>query len=262
MEKTNIYNLDGKTAGSIDVPKIFTVKPRKDLIQKASEISQSKNKQIQGRDKRAGLRNTAEGWGTGHGLSRAPRLKGSGYPTARNVGRVPFAKGGRRAHPIKTEKIIKKRINKKANKQAIISAISASGNITWVKNRGHMIEMIPEIPLVIDDKVQTIKKTSQMHSILCNLGMKDELAKIKESKKVRPGKGKRRGRKYKHRRGILLVIKDDFGVVKALRNIFGAEVIKIDNLSIEKLAPGGQPGRLIIWTQSAFTELNNFEVII
>lgn len=262
MEKINIYNLDGKTTGSIDVPKIFQIKPRKDLVQKASEISQSNNKQVQGRDKRAGLRNTAEGWGTGHGMSRAPRLKGSGYPTARNVGRVPYAKGGRATHPIKTEHVIKKKINRKTNRQAIISAISASGNIKWVKDRGHEIEMVPEIPLVIDDKVQTIKKTSQIFSILCNLGLKDELAKIKRSKKIRAGKGKRRGRKYKRQRGVLLVIKDDFGIVRALRNILGAEVIKIDKLSIEKLAPGGLPGRLVIWTQSAFTELNNYEATI
>ena len=193
MEKINIYNLDGKTTGLIDVPKIFQIKPRKDLIQKASEISQSNNKQVQGRDKRAGLRNTAEGWGTGHGMSRAPRLKGSGYPTARNVGRVPFAKGGRRGHPIKTEKVISKKINKKANKQAIISAISASGNTSWVKERGHKIELIPEIPLVIDDKVQTIKKTSQIYSILCNFGLKDELNKIKQSKRFALVKGKEEG---------------------------------------------------------------------
>ena len=110
MEKINVYNLEGKKKGLIDKPKIFDIKPRIDIIQIANSISQSKDKQIQGRDKRAGLRNTAEGWGTGHGLSRAPRIKGSGFTTARHVGRVPFAKGGRRTHPIKTDKNIKKKI--------------------------------------------------------------------------------------------------------------------------------------------------------
>ena len=106
MVKINIYGLDGKSKGLIEKPKLFSIKPRKDLIGKASKIYQSKNKQVQGRDKRAGLRNTAEGWGTGHGMSRAPRIKGSGFPTARNVGRVTFARGGRRPHAIKTEKRI------------------------------------------------------------------------------------------------------------------------------------------------------------
>ncbi|GAH93866.1 unnamed protein product, partial [marine sediment metagenome] len=70
MEKINVYNLEGKKKGFIDKPRIFNIKPRLDIIQIANVVSQSKNKQIQGRDKRAGLRNTAEGWGTGHGVSR------------------------------------------------------------------------------------------------------------------------------------------------------------------------------------------------
>jgi len=243
------------------MPRIFSIKPRKDLIRKASEISFSKNKQVQGRNKRAGLRNTAKGWGTGHGISRAPRIKGSGFPTARNVGRVPFAKGGRRAHPIKTEKIVKKKINKKVNKLSLISAISASGDLDWVKNRGHLIDKVPEIPLVIDDKIQTVKKTKLMYSIFSELGLEDELVKVKEGKKIRAGKGKRRGRKYKNKKSILIVIKDDFGIVKASRNIPGVDVIKFENLSIANLAPGGLSGRLILWVQSAFNDLKNYEAL-
>jgi len=262
MEKVNVYDLDGKKKNLVDMPRIFSIKPRKDLIRKASEISFSKNKQVQGRNKRAGLRNTAKGWGTGHGISRAPRIKGSGFPTARNVGRVPFAKGGRRAHPIKTEKIVKKKMNKKVNKLSLISAISASGDLDWVKNRGHLIGKVPEIPLVIDDKIQTVKKTKLMYSILSELGLEDELVKVKEGKKIRAGKGKRRGRKYKNKKSILVVIKDDFGIVKASRNIPGVDVIKFENMSIANLAPGGLSGRLILWTQSAFNDLKNYEALI
>ena len=261
MEKVNIYNLDGKKKGLIDKPKIFDVKARTDLIQIASAITQSNNKQIQGRDKRAGLRNTAEGWGTGHGISRAPRLKGSGFITARSVGRVPFAKGGRRAHPIKTGKKIKKKINKRLNKLSILSAISASGNKSWVKKGGFITENIPEIPLVIDDKIQTIKNTAKVYSILCSLGLEEDLIRIKKNTKIRAGRGKSRGRKYKKKKGILIVIKDDFGIIKASRNIPGTNVTKIENLSINDLSPGGSAGRLILWTQSAINELHNYEVL-
>ena len=262
MEKINVYNLEGKKKGLIDKPKVFDIKPRIDLIQMANQVSQSKNKQIQGRDKRAGLRNTAESWGTGHGISRAPRIKGSGFMTARNVGRVPFAKGGRQTHPIKIEKKIKKKINKRMNKFSIISAISASGDKFLVKKGGYVIESVPEIPLVVDDKIQTIKKTSNAYSVLCNLGLKENLIKIKKSVKIRAGKGKSRGRKYKKKKGILIVIKDDFGISKASRNIPGTDVIKIENLSIKNLAPGGSSGRLILWSQSAFSDLHNYEVFV
>jgi len=262
MEKINIYDLDGKKKGLIDKPEIFSVKPRKDLIHVANNVSQSKSKQTQGRDIRAGLKNISEGWGTGYGMSRAPRRKGSGFPTARNVGRVPFAKGGRRTHPIKSEKVIGKKINKKIKKLSIISAISASGDKYWVLKRGHNLDNIPELPLVIDDKIQTIKKTERMYSILCNLGFKEELLKIKKSRKIRSGKGKVRGRKYKNKKGILIIIKEDFGIVKASRNVPGTDVIMVENVSINNLAPGGVSGRLILWSQSAFSELNNFEVLI
>jgi len=262
MDKVNIYSLEVKKKETISKPKVFEIKPRKDLIQKAIEISQSRKKQIQGRDSRAGLRNTAESWGTGHGLSRAPRLKGSGYPTARNVGRVPYAKGGRRTHPIRVEKNIVKKMNKKTKLQALISALSASGDSLWVEKRGHLISNIPEIPLVVDDKIQTIKKTEQIYSVLCKFGLQEELSKVKINKKIRAGKGKKRGRKYKKRKGLLFVIKDDFGIVKASRNIPGTEIVKIKDLSIDNLAPGGLPGRLILWTQSAFNELNKYEEIL
>lgn len=259
MEKINVYNLDGNKKTLIDVPKIFTFKPRHDLIRQANVVFFSRKKQIQGRDKRAGLRNTSESWGTGHALSRAPRIKGSGFSTARNVGRVPFAKGGRRTHPIKSEKNIEKKINKKTKKLSIISAISASADKAWIKKRGHIIDELPEIPLVVDDKIQTIKKTNAVYSVLCDLGLKKDLLKIRKSKKIRAGKGKRRGRKYKRKKGILIVIKEDFGIVKAARNVAGIDVVNVDNLSIDDLAPGGLPGRLILWTQSSFKELNKFE---
>ncbi|NHJ21452.1 MAG: 50S ribosomal protein L4 [Candidatus Lokiarchaeota archaeon] len=262
MEKVNIYDLDGKKKNLVDIPQLFYSKSRKDLIQIASEVASSKNKQAQGRNKSAGLRNTAESWGTGHEMSRAPRIKGSGFSTARNVGRVPFAKGGRRAHPIKTEKNIEKKINKKIHKLSIISAISASGDSEWVKNRGHKIDKVPEIPLVVDDKIQTVRKTKLIYSILTELGLKDDLIRVKKSKKIRAGKGKRRGRKYKIRKSLLIVIKDDFGIVKAARNIPGIDVVKLENLSIAHLAPGGLPGRLILWAQSAFNELKKYEELI
>jgi large subunit ribosomal protein L4e len=260
MEKINVYDLDGKKKILIDKPAIFSVKPRKDLIQMSNNVAQSKNKQSQGRDISAGLKNISKSWGTGYGMSRAPRRKGSGFSTARNVGRVPFARGGRRTHPIKSEKVITKKINKKTKKLSIISAISDSGDKNWVLKRGYNVQNIPELPLVIDDKIQTIKKTETIYSILCDLGFEKELFKIKTSKKVRSGKGKGRGRKYKTRKGILIIIKDDFGIVKASRNIPGTDIIKFENMSINNLAPGGVSGRLILWSQSAFNELNNFEV--
>ena len=262
MDKVHIYDLELNEKEMIETPQVFNFNPRKDLIRKATEINQCNNKQIQGREKRAGLKNTAQGWGTGHGLSRAPRIKGSGFPTARNVGRVPFAVGGRRTHPIKTERKMEKKMNKKTKMFSLISAISASADASWIKSRGHYINNIPELPLVIDDKIQTIKKTKMLYSILCEMGFKDELERVKNSRKIRPGKGKRRGRKYKKHKGLLIIIKDDFGIKKASQNLPGVDVVNIDKISINHLAPGGHPGRLTLWSHSAFKNLNEYDKVI
>lgn len=255
MKEIKILSLEGNEKSSIDLPEIFEIEPRTDIIRQAMEISRSKKTQPQGRDQRAGLRNTAEGWGTGHGMARTPRLKGSGYPTARNAGRVPYAKGGRRAHPIKAEKVLGKKQNKKLKRLSIFSAISASGRINWVKERGHKISNNINLPLVIDDKIQTIKKTSQIFKVLSDLGFEEELNRVKNNRKIRKGKGKRRGRKYKSSKGLLIVIKEDFGIVRAARNLPGVDIISIETLSLDQLAPGGTVGRLIIWTQSAINYL-------
>ena len=143
---------------------------------------------------------------------------------------------------------------------ALLSAISATGKFDLIQNRGHKITEEMEFPLVIDDKLQTLKKSSQVMEVLEKLGLNLELKRVKEGKQIRAGKGKRRGRKYKRKTGPLIVIKDDFGIFKAARNIPGVDVINVNELSCKLLAPGTHPGRLVLWTQSAFQQLKKFEV--
>ncbi len=257
-KSTVVYGLDGEVKEKIDLPKVFSVKPRVHLIQRAVVAIESAQKQPQGRDPLAGKRNVAESWGTGHAMARVPRIRGSGFPTARNAGFAPGVVGGRLAHPPRSEKITRKKINKKEKRKALLSAISATGDRDLVKKRNHKIDDIKYIPVVVDDKIQTIKKTSQIYDILSQIGFDKEFERARE-KRIRAGKGKRRGRKYKRKRGPLIVVKDDFGIHQAARNIPGVDIVNITNLSCEKLAPGTHPGRLTIWTQSAFKALSKFD---
>jgi large subunit ribosomal protein L4e len=149
-----------------------------------------------------------------------------------------------------------KQINKKEKHLALLSAIAATIKRDFVIKRGHQVEGISNLPLVIDDKFQSLKKTNQVLEVLEKIGLSKELNRIKENLSIRAGKGKRRGRKYRQPRGPLIVVKDDFGIYEAARNIAGIEVVKIENLDCSLLAPGTHCGRLTIWTQSAFNELN------
>jgi large subunit ribosomal protein L4e len=53
----------------------------------------------------------------------------------------------------------------------------------------------------------------------------------------------------------LIVITEDKGIGKAIRNLIGCNVCRVENLSVAYLAPGAMPGRLTIFTESAVKKL-------
>ena len=65
----------------------------------------------------------------------------------------------------------------------------------------------------------------------------------------------RRGRKYKKVKGPLLVVGEDNGIKLGARNHAGVDVVTVENLNAELLAPGTHPGRLTIFTKSAVEKL-------
>jgi large subunit ribosomal protein L4e len=256
-KKVNVYGLDGEVKSDIELPAVFEVLPRFDLIRRAVVASESAEYQPQGRDPAAGKKNTAKGWGTGFAVARVPRLKGSGYPGARSAAFVSMAVGGRAGFAPSPNKIIVKVINKKERRSALSSAISATGMKELVEKRGHKMEKELSFPIVIDDKIQTLKRTKEVVEIFENMGIKADLNRVINGTKVRAGKGKMRGRKYRKPRGPLIVVKDDTGIVKAARSIPGVDVITVNTLSVRSLAPGSLAGRLTLWTSSAIKELKN-----
>jgi len=199
----------------------------------------------------AGKKNTAESRGTGLGISRMPRLKNRGQRAAFAPGTV----GGRSAHPPEAEKKIRKRIPKKEMHLALRSAIAATGSKDAVASRGHMVEDVPSFPLVVVDEIQSLKRTKDMEEALMNLGVWPDIFRVKESRKVRAGKGKMRGRKMKQAIGPLLVITKNEGAAEAARNLPGLDIVSVENLNAEVLAPGTHSGRLTVWTSSAFEKL-------
>lgn len=125
-----------------------------------------------------------------------------------------------------------------------------------VMARGHRIDEVSELPIVVSDGAESIQKTKQAVEMLKKLGFEDELQKVIDSKKIRTGKGKMRNRRYVQRRGPLVVYAEDNGIVRAMRNIPGVETASINALNILTLAPGGSFGRLLVWTEGAFKKLN------
>jgi large subunit ribosomal protein L4e len=247
-----IFNLEGKPIGKTKLPPVFETALRSDVIKRAVLAIQSNRLQPQGRDPMAGKRTTAESRGVNLGMSRISKTKG---PAGRGA-LAPGTVGGRAAHPPTSCKKIVRRIPKKEKRFALMSAIAATASKEVVASRGHSIDDVPEIPLIVTDELEGLRKAKEVEQAIIHLGVFSDIYRVKESRKIRAGKGKHRGRKMKQAVGPLIVVAENNGIIEASGNIPGVEVVTVNDLNVEMLAPGTHPGRLTIWTNSAIEKLN------
>jgi large subunit ribosomal protein L4e len=261
--KAQILTITGEKKETIDLPIQFKEKIRPDLVKRVVLAIENNCRQPYGANLLAGLRTSANyrgrraSYGTwaNRALHRTARIRiGSGYLTGR-ARKVPGVIKGRKAHPPKTEKNYTQKVNKKENKLAIRSCITATTNKELIEKRGHKITNIKSIPLVLEKNIETITKTKDILNLLTKIGLTDELNRCAQ-KKIRAGKGKMRGRKYTKKVGPLLIIEKNQGIVKAAKNIPGVDIIEVNNLNAKILAPGTHIGRLAIWSENAIQKLN------
>lgn len=245
--KAHVYSLEGEIQEEIELPSVFETEYRPDIIRRAVLSCISQRIQQRGCSENAGKRHVVHYLGTNRGISRTPRMASAG----RRAAFVPQAVGGRKAHPPKVEKIYREKINKKEKKLAIRSAIAMSADPDVVRARGHRIAEVKEIPLIVEDSLEEVERTQEMVDVFRTLGAWADCERARR-KKIRSGKGKMRGRKYKKKKGPLLVVTKS---VKSARNLPGVDVVTVTNLGPEHLAPGAHPGRFIIWTRSAVEAL-------
>ena len=242
-----VLDIEGKPTGEISLPTVFETRLRLDIIQKASIAQQSHRFQPQGRNLMAGKRTTAEGFGVGRGISRVPRIGGHG-PLSGTAAFAPGTVGGRMAFPPVTAKKIAKQINRKERRLALRSAIAATASDEIVRQRGHKFDQERRLPLVVNDEVEKLSKSSQAKHFLSAVGVWDDVLRVRRSKRIKSGR-------RVHAVGPLIVVGDDKTARKALRNFEGVSVIRADELSVEMLAPGTHPGRLTIWSESAVKKI-------
>ena len=185
------------------------------------------------------------------GHARLPRMKNRRHLLQGRVGKVAQAVGGVKAHPPVPEAKIKERINRKEKKAATHSAIACTGDKEKVKKRGHKFDETLSFPIIMEDKFQELNKTKDVLTVLQKLKLDTDIDRAKDGRKIRAGKGKRRGRKYKKVKSILMVTGEKAKLYQAARNLEGVEVVKVKDLNADLLAPGAVPGRLTLWTESA-----------
>ena len=251
-----IIGLDGNIVGEITLPKTFYAPLREDLVWKIFVHLQTHTLQPKGAFKGSGHKYSVESLGAGYGMARVSRIKAHGTGKSLAGGMINSVVGGRPGHPPVPEKKIHKDVNEKEKRAALLAAIAFTADRKAVRNRGHRIPENLNLPIVVDDRIESIARTRELREFLEEkLGLGEELERCKE-KKIRAGKGKRRGMRYKRRVGPLIVISEDRGIEEAADNLPGVEVVKLKDLSVLHLAPGAKPGRLTIWTKSALEKLD------
>ena len=259
--KTDLLGMDGKKQGSVELPEQFNEEYRPDLISRAVLSIQSHNRQPYGSMPEAGKRPSAKtskrrrNYRTsyGKGISRVPRKIHSRNGLHMNwVGAfVPGVVGGYAAHPPKSWTVWDLKINDKERKKALRSAIAATAIKEVVSARGHYSK---HVPLVADNKMESISKTSDARKLFESLGLNNELERCSVTK-VRAGKGKNRGRRHKTKKGVLLVVSGKCKLINAARNLPGVDVVIVSSLNAELLAPGCLPGRITVWSEKAVERL-------
>lgn len=248
--------------GHVELPPQFTEAVRGDLIRRAVLTLQNNHRQRYGALPDAGKRAQAKlsrrrrdyKTSYGHGISRVPRKILSHRGTRFYwVGAVaPGMVKGRRSHPPKSSKIWGDKINKNENRKAIRSAIAATVNRDIVVQRGH--DVPKQYPFIVEGTIENLQKAKDVSDALNHLGFEQELQRGEE-KKIRAGRGKSRGRPYKKKKSLLIVVGNECKLIHAAQNIPGVNVVQVHELNAEYLAPGAMPGRATLWSEQAVERL-------
>jgi large subunit ribosomal protein L4e len=254
----SVYQFDkpSEKTGTIPMPEVLTGPLRPDLVKEVHKNVSKNKRQAYAVGAKVGYDTAAESWGTGRAVARIPRVPGGGTHRAGQAAFGNQARGGGMFSPTKVWRRWHRRVNVKEKRHAVATCLAASSLPALVMARGHRINEVSELPLVVSNGLENLTKTKQAVEALKGLGVGPDLQKVIESKKIRAGKGKARNRKYRMRKGPLIIYNEDNGIVRAMRNIPGVDTIQVDRMGLLQLAPGGHIGRFVIWTEGAFQKLN------
>jgi len=256
MRQTNVYEISGKVSKKVDVPKVFETPYRPDVIKRAVVATASNKRQPYGPAPDAGIKHSVSTWGKGRGVARVQRMK-----AGRKATESPNNVSGRRAHPPLPERIWTLKVNQKERVLARLSAIAATGDADVVKTRGHQFEDTVTFPIIVEDKVQGLTTTSEVAEVLDRIGLGYDLDRAKFGRKIRAGKGKMRNRRYRTPVSILFVVSDkEQALFLGASNLPGVEVVSVCGLNASILAPGGDAGRLTVFSESAIVKMGEWSL--
>jgi large subunit ribosomal protein L4e len=253
----SVYSKDSTdVVGQLAMPAVFTAPIRDDIVQFVHSNIAKNRIQAHGVHWMAGKMHSAESWGTGRAVARIPRISGSG---THRSGQAAFGNMCRKGHmfaPLKIYRRWHRKTNVNQNRHAVAAALAAAACAPLVLARGHRVEGVPELPLVVDSL--NVDSTKALLQSLQNAGATADLHRARHDKHRRAGTGKYRNSRFILRKGPLIVYGDaNENVKRTARNLPGVDVCHVSRLNLLQLAPGGHIGRFVVFTKDAFASLDN-----
>merc|ERR1712180_448371 len=150
-----------RTDAPVCLPAVFKAPIRPDIVSFIHHEIAKNHRQAYCVNRDAGHQTSAESWGTGRAVARIPRVRGGGTHRSGQGAFGNMCRGGHMFAPTKTYRRWHRKVNVAQERYAICSALAASGVPALVMAKGHRVDHVAELPLVISDKIQDFAKTKQ-----------------------------------------------------------------------------------------------------
>jgi len=162
----SVYSADGEVSKSVKLPGVFQAPIRPDVVHFVHTNMSKNTRQPYSVNKYAGKMPSAASWGTGRAVSRIPRVQGGGTHRSGQGAFGNMCRGGRMFAPTKTWRRWHRHVNLTQKRYAVASGVAASGVPALVMARGHRVERLDEVPLVISNQVEKLTKTKDAVALL------------------------------------------------------------------------------------------------
>jgi len=250
----SVYSNNAAVVGNVPMPAVFTAPIRDDTVQFVHSNMAKNRRQAHGVYWRQGHEHSAESWGTGRAVARIPRIGGSGTHRSGQGAFGNMCRKGRMFAPLRTWRKWHRKVNTTQKRHAVASALAASACAPLVLARGHDVNAVPELPLVVDSL--NVDSTKALLHVLNKVGASASLAHSRRHK-ARAGQNKMRYSRFTVAKGPLIVYGDENPLLKrTARNLPGVDTCSVHRLNLLQLAPGGHIGRFVIFTKDAFATLD------
>lgn len=88
--------------------------------------------------------------------------------------------------------------------------------------------------MVVDNSIENYEKTKEAIEFLKRFGAYEDVKKVTDTKTIRAGIGKLRNKRYRTRKGPLVVYgTENAKLTKAFRNVPGVETVNVHRLNLQ-----------------------------